>query len=36
MTNYNAIIEDGGETHASGVWFPDFPGCFSAGPRAIG
>ena len=30
MTNYIAIIEDGGETHASGVWFPDLPGCFSA------
>ena len=31
MTNYIAIIEDGGETHATGVWFPDLPGCFSAG-----
>ena len=31
MTNYIAIIEDGSETHATGVWFPDLPGCFSAG-----
>ena len=31
MTNYIAIIEDGGDTHATGVWFPDLPGCFSAG-----
>ena len=31
MTNYIAIIEDGGETRATGVWFPDLPGCFSAG-----
>ena len=29
--NYIAIIEDGGESHATGVWFPDLPGCFSAG-----
>ena len=30
-TNYIAIIEDGGTTHATGVWFPDLPGCLSAG-----
>lgn len=31
MTHYVAIIEDAGEDHAVGVWFPDLPGCFSAG-----
>lgn len=31
MSHFIAIIEDGDETHAAGVWFPDLPGCFSAG-----
>ncbi len=31
MTHYVAIIEDAGSGHAVGVWFPDLPGCFSAG-----
>ncbi len=31
MTHYIAIIEDAGPDHAVGVWFPDLPGCFSAG-----
>lgn len=31
MAHYVAIIEDGGTEHASGVWFPDLPGCFSGG-----
>ncbi|RDJ27115.1 HicB family protein [Bosea caraganae] len=31
MTHYVAIIEDAGPDHAVGVWFPDLPGCFSAG-----
>jgi len=31
MTHYVAIIEDVGPDHAVGVWFPDLPGCFSAG-----
>jgi predicted RNase H-like HicB family nuclease len=31
MTHYVAIIEDAGPDHAIGVWFPDLPGCFSAG-----
>ncbi|MBN9469657.1 MAG: type II toxin-antitoxin system HicB family antitoxin [Bosea sp.] len=31
MTHYVAIIEDAGPNHAVGVWFPDLPGCFSAG-----
>ena len=31
MTHYLAILEDGGETQATGVWFPDLPGCFSGG-----
>ena len=26
-----AIIEDAGPDHAVGVWFPDLPGCTSAG-----
>ena len=30
-TNYIAIVEDGGTVHATGVWFPDLPGCLSAG-----
>ncbi len=31
MTHYVAIIEDPGPDHTVGVWFPDLPGCFSAG-----
>ncbi len=31
MPHYVAIIEDAGPDHAIGVWFPDLPGCFSAG-----
>ncbi len=31
MTYYIAIVEDAGPDHAVGVWFPDVPGCFSAG-----
>jgi predicted RNase H-like HicB family nuclease len=31
MTYYVAIVEDGGPDAAIGVWFPDLPGCFSAG-----
>ncbi|WP_343210844.1 type II toxin-antitoxin system HicB family antitoxin [Ancylobacter lacus] len=31
MTHYIAIVEDAGPTTAAGAWFPDLPGCFSAG-----
>ncbi|WP_426436170.1 type II toxin-antitoxin system HicB family antitoxin [Bradyrhizobium genosp. P] len=31
MTHYVAVIEDAGPDHAIGVWFPDLPGCTSAG-----
>ena len=31
MTHYVAVIEDAGPDHAVGVWFPDLPGCTSAG-----
>ena len=31
VTHYIAIIEDAGPDHAIGVWFPDLPGCTSAG-----
>ena len=31
MTHYIALIEDAGPAHAVGVWFPDLPGCTSAG-----
>jgi len=31
MTHYLAIVEDAGPDRAVGVWFPDLPGCFSAG-----
>lgn len=31
MTYYVAIIEDAGPDKAVGIWFPDLPGCFSAG-----
>jgi predicted RNase H-like HicB family nuclease len=31
MTHYVAIVEDAGADKAIGVWFPDLPGCFSAG-----
>ncbi|MCC6946577.1 MAG: type II toxin-antitoxin system HicB family antitoxin [Bradyrhizobiaceae bacterium] len=31
MPHYVAIVEDAGSEKAVGVWFPDLPGCFSAG-----
>jgi predicted RNase H-like HicB family nuclease len=31
MVHYVAIVEDAGAEKAVGVWFPDLPGCFSAG-----
>lgn len=31
MTYYVAIVEEAGPDRAVGVWFPDLPGCFSAG-----
>lgn len=31
MTHYIAIVEDEGPDKAAGIWFPDLPGCFSAG-----
>ena len=31
MTAYVAILKDTGPSTAAGVWFPDLPGCFSAG-----
>jgi predicted RNase H-like HicB family nuclease len=31
MAHYVAIVEDAGADTAVGVWFPDLPGCFSAG-----
>lgn len=31
MAPYIAIIEDAGPDYAVGVWFPDLPGCTSAG-----
>ena len=31
MSHYIAIIEDAGPEFAVGVWFPDLPGCTSAG-----
>jgi predicted RNase H-like HicB family nuclease len=31
MAHYIALIEDAGPEHAVGVWFPDLPGCTSAG-----
>src|ERR1044072_2449716 len=31
MPHYVAIIEESGSTRAVGIWFPDLPGCFSAG-----
>ena len=31
MSHYLALIEDAGPDTAVGVWFPDLPGCFSAG-----
>jgi predicted RNase H-like HicB family nuclease len=31
VAHYIAIIEDAGPDHAAGVWFPDLPGCTSAG-----
>jgi len=31
MPYYVAIVEDDGPEKAIGIWFPDLPGCFSAG-----
>jgi predicted RNase H-like HicB family nuclease len=31
MTHYVAIVEEADPERAVGVWFPDLPGCFSAG-----
>jgi predicted RNase H-like HicB family nuclease len=31
MLHYVAIVEDAGSEKAVGIWFPDLPGCFSAG-----
>jgi predicted RNase H-like HicB family nuclease len=31
VAHYIAIIEDAGPDYAIGVWFPDLPGCTSAG-----
>ena len=31
MTHYVAIVEEAGPENAIGIWFPDLPGCFSAG-----
>ncbi len=31
MPHYVAVVEDPGTEKAVGVWFPDLPGCFSAG-----
>jgi predicted RNase H-like HicB family nuclease len=30
-THYIAVLEDAGPDFAIGVWFPDLPGCYSAG-----
>lgn len=31
MTHYVAIVEEAGPDLAVGIWFPDLPGCTSAG-----
>jgi predicted RNase H-like HicB family nuclease len=31
VSHYVAIIEEAGPKVAVGIWFPDLPGCFSAG-----
>jgi predicted RNase H-like HicB family nuclease len=31
MPHYVAIVEDAGPDKAVSIWFPDLPGCFSAG-----
>ena len=31
MPHYIAIVEDAGPETAIGIWFPDLPGCISAG-----
>jgi predicted RNase H-like HicB family nuclease len=31
MSQYIAIVEEAGPDKAVGVWFPDLPGCFTAG-----
>jgi predicted RNase H-like HicB family nuclease len=35
MAHYIAIIEDAGPDCAVGVWFPDLPGCTSAGDDIV-
>jgi predicted RNase H-like HicB family nuclease len=34
MPHYVAVVEDAGADKAFGIWFPDLPGCFSAGDDA--
>jgi predicted RNase H-like HicB family nuclease len=36
MPHYIAIVEDDGPDKAVGIWFPDLPGCFSAGDDVDG
>jgi predicted RNase H-like HicB family nuclease len=36
MPHYVAIVEDAGPDTAVGIWFPDLPGCFSAGDDVDG
>ncbi len=31
MPHYVAVVEDAERDKAIGIWFPDLPGCFSAG-----
>ena len=31
MPHYVSVIEEEGAERAVGIWFPDLPGCFSAG-----
>jgi predicted RNase H-like HicB family nuclease len=31
MPYYVAVVEEAGPETAVGIWFPDLPGCFSAG-----
>jgi predicted RNase H-like HicB family nuclease len=35
-SHYVAIVEDEGPDKAVGLWFPDLPGCFSAGDTVDG
>lgn len=36
MIHYLAIVQDSGRDEAVGLWFPDLPGCFSAGDTVEG